>query len=54
MEDTIEFLQVELEKDFGYNDDLAIQALQQSILDLKLVSFVYLNCILYLSGILFI
>lgn len=43
MEDTIEFLQVELEKDFGYNDDLAIQALQQSILDLKLVYLIIID-----------
>lgn len=35
MEETIEFLQVELEKDFGYHDDSAIQALQQSIQDLR-------------------
>lgn len=35
MEETIEFLQIELEKDFGYHDDSAIQALQQSIQDLK-------------------
>ena len=35
MEETIEFLQIELEKDFGYHDDSAIQALQQSIQELK-------------------
>lgn len=37
MEDTIQFLQIELEKDFGYHDDSAIQALQQSIQDLRFV-----------------
>lgn len=37
MEDTIQFLQIELEKDFGYHDDSAIQALQQSIQELKSV-----------------
>jgi len=35
MEELIEFLQVDLEKDFGYHDDEAITALQQSILELK-------------------
>ncbi|RWS31228.1 USP6 N-terminal-like protein [Leptotrombidium deliense] len=35
MEDLIEFLQVELEKDFGYHDDQAITALQQSINELR-------------------
>nr|XP_046917341.1 USP6 N-terminal-like protein [Dermatophagoides farinae] len=35
MEETIEFLQIELEKDFGYHDDSAIQALQQSVQELK-------------------
>ncbi|RWS11015.1 USP6 N-terminal-like protein [Dinothrombium tinctorium] len=35
MEELIEFLQVELEKDFGYHDDQAISALQQSIAELR-------------------
>ena len=35
MESLIEFLQIELEKDFGYHDDQAINALQQSIQELK-------------------
>lgn len=35
MEQLIEFLQIELEKDFGYHDDQAITALQQSILELR-------------------
>ena len=35
MEDLIEFLQVDLEKDFGYHDDEAITALQQSIAELR-------------------
>ncbi|CAG2115921.1 unnamed protein product, partial [Medioppia subpectinata] len=35
MEQLIEFLQIELEKDFGYRDDQAITALQQSITDLR-------------------
>lgn len=35
MEETIEFLQIELEKDFGYHDDSAVQALQTSIADLR-------------------
>lgn len=41
MEETIEFLQIELEKDFGYHDDSAIQALQQSVQDLKYVKKFY-------------
>lgn len=35
MEDLIEFLQIKLEQDFGYNDDVAIEALQTTILDLQ-------------------
>ncbi|CAG2161966.1 unnamed protein product [Oppiella nova] len=35
MEQLIEFLQIELEKDFGYRDDQAITALQQSVQDLR-------------------
>lgn len=35
MDDLIPFLQVELEKDFGYHDDEAITALQQSITELR-------------------
>lgn len=35
MEELIEFLQVDLEKDFGYHDDEAMTALQQSMLELK-------------------
>lgn len=35
MEDLIHFLQIELEKDFGYHDDEAIQALDESISELK-------------------
>lgn len=35
MEQTIEFLQIHLEKDFGYHDDSAINALKESIQELK-------------------
>ncbi|KAI1301507.1 USP6 N-terminal-like protein [Halotydeus destructor] len=35
MEELIPFLQIELEKDFGYRDDDAINALQQSINELR-------------------
>lgn len=35
MEELIEFLQIKLEQDFGYIDDVAIEALQTSILDLQ-------------------
>lgn len=35
MEELIEFLQVDLEKDFGFFDDAAIEALQQSMTELK-------------------
>lgn len=35
MEELIEFLQIDLEKDFGYHDDEAIGALVQSITELK-------------------
>ena len=35
MEDLIEFLQIKLEQDFGYNDDVAVEALQTTILDLQ-------------------
>ncbi|KAF7492835.1 USP6 N-terminal-like protein [Sarcoptes scabiei] len=41
MEETIEFLQIELEKDFGYHDESAIQALQQSIQELKKYKLLY-------------
>jgi hypothetical protein len=35
MEELIEFLQIDLEKDFGFHDDEAITALEQSMLELK-------------------
>ena len=35
MEELLEFLQVDLEKDFGYHDDEAITALAQSIAELR-------------------
>jgi len=35
MEDLISFLQIDLEKDFGYLDDQAIKELQISIQELK-------------------
>lgn len=35
MEELLEFLQVDLEKDFGYHDDEAINALAQSIAELR-------------------
>lgn len=35
MEDLIEFLQIHLERDFGYHDDAAIEALQVSLEELK-------------------
>lgn len=35
MEELIEFLQIDLEKDFGYRDDEAINALVHSIAELK-------------------
>jgi hypothetical protein len=40
MEQLIEFLQIELEKDFGYHDDQAINALQQSIQELRYSSVI--------------
>lgn len=35
MEQTIEFLQINLEKDFGYHDDAAIVALKESMVELR-------------------
>ena len=35
LEDTINFLQVDLEKDFGYDDDEVIEALFNSMKELK-------------------
>ncbi|KAG8194636.1 hypothetical protein JTE90_003109 [Oedothorax gibbosus] len=35
MDELIEFLQIKLEQDFGYYDDVAIDALQNTILDLQ-------------------
>lgn len=35
MEELIEFLQIKLEQDFGYNDDFAMLALQTTILELQ-------------------
>lgn len=35
MDELIEFLQIKLEQDFGYYDDVAIEALQTTILDLQ-------------------
>jgi len=43
MEELIPFLQIELEKDFGYHDDDAINALQQSISELRYVKFLTLH-----------
>jgi len=43
MEQLIEFLQIELEKDFGYHDDQAINALQQSVQELRYSSVTYIK-----------
>jgi hypothetical protein len=43
MEQLIEFLQIELEKDFGYHDDQAITALQQSVQELRYSSITYIK-----------
>jgi len=46
MEQLIEFLQIELEKDFGYHDDQAITALQQSIQELRYFLYLIIKLIL--------
>jgi hypothetical protein len=49
MEQLIEFLQIELEKDFGYHDDQAINALQQSVQELRYSSVTYIKINLIFS-----